>query len=144
MSLPMPALIFMNSFLMDQTAWVARKISVQFAESEWIAKALVAMFITAFTALPVLVIAYHNPQVFYFIRASLIFITCASLLGCMFIPKELYRTKKVKLPSNTFDSTHFGRDSTYSGRDTKHFGKTLSLLEGSVIPPQPRWLFICH
>lgn len=68
-------------------AWIARKLSVEFAESEWIARVMNTILVVSFLGGPVLVISYDDPQSFYFIFSALIFIVCQSLLCFIFIPK---------------------------------------------------------
>lgn len=68
-------------------AWIARKISLEFAESEWIARVMNTILLVAFVGGPVLVIADEDPRAFYFVLCALIFAICMSLLGFIFGPK---------------------------------------------------------
>ena len=55
-------------------AWIARRISLEFAESEWIARVMNTIFMVAFVGGPVLVIADEDPRAFYFVFTALIFV----------------------------------------------------------------------
>merc|ERR1711937_473082 len=74
-----------------QQAYVARKISTEFAESEWIALAMSFIILVAFVGIPVMIIADDDAQASYFVYCCLICVICWSLIGFIFIPKILNR-----------------------------------------------------
>ena len=72
-------------------AYQARKVSLQFAESSYIAVAIAAILLVSFIGIPVMVIARDQPRATFFVLSSLIFVICTSLLLFIFIPKEKFR-----------------------------------------------------
>lgn len=69
-------------------AYVARKISTEFAESEYIALLIALTLMVSFVALPVAVFTNSsNPTVRFYIRAGFVFIISTSTLLLIFLPK---------------------------------------------------------
>lgn len=77
-----------------QQAYVARKISTEYAESEWIARCMVIILVIAFIGVPVLILANDNSRAFFFVLAAILFIVCMSLLCVIFGPKMAHHHKK--------------------------------------------------
>lgn len=75
-------------------AYVARDISTEFAESEYIAKAMGFILVVCFIGIPVIVIANEDPSAAFFVIAGIIFVVSVSLLLMIFVPKV--RQSKVK------------------------------------------------
>lgn len=83
-------------------AYVSRKISTEFAESEWIARAMSFIMLVSFVGLPILILAKDDdPRASYFVRCALVFVVCFSLLGFIFIPKLLLLQSKQKRSAAT-------------------------------------------
>ena len=72
-------------------AYVARQISVEFAESDYIARASSLILVVAFMAIPIAVIAQDNNRAFFFVASGFVFVVCASLLGFIFVPKIVFQ-----------------------------------------------------
>lgn len=70
-----------------QQAYVARHISTQFAEAEYIFLVLVAIFMVTLLGLPVLFLAAGNPGARFFTLATMVFIINFAILCLIFIPK---------------------------------------------------------
>jgi len=71
-------------------AYKARTISTEFAESEYIAKALALTMIVCLVAIPVLLIVNDNPRASFFVVTSVITVLCTSLLLFIFVPKVIF------------------------------------------------------
>lgn len=76
-------------------AYVARDISTEFAESEYISKALASSLLVCFIGVPLMIIDV-TPAAHFFVLACIIFVLCMSLLLFMFIPKVKYHRGKYK------------------------------------------------
>jgi hypothetical protein len=72
-------------------AYKNRDIRTEFSESKYIAIVLASMTQAGFVGIPVMIVLNDQPQVEYVIRAPLIFITSAAILGFIFAPKIWYR-----------------------------------------------------
>jgi 7 transmembrane sweet-taste receptor of 3 GCPR len=73
--------------------YVARNLSTEFAESAYIAKALVVIMAVSFLGIPIAIIASDDPRSKFIALTGIIFAICMSLLLFIFVPKELYRRK---------------------------------------------------
>jgi len=71
-------------------AYVARNISMEFAESEYIARALYTTMLVSFVAIPVMVIVTDEPRAIFFALTSVIAVLCASVLLFIFVPKIMF------------------------------------------------------
>lgn len=67
--------------------WRARQLSTEFAESKYIAGALLITAIVVLLSAPLLILVENAPTADTFINIFMVFITTASLVGCIFIPK---------------------------------------------------------
>lgn len=67
--------------------YVARDISTEFAESEYIAKAMIVILLVSFIGIPVVIIVKGEPRAFYFVATGIIFVMSMSLLLLIFVPK---------------------------------------------------------
>ena len=74
-----------------QQAWVVRRLSLEFAESKWIARAMCMMLLISFVGIPLLVITNGDPSAVFFASTAIVFVSCMSLLTCIFFPKMSYQ-----------------------------------------------------
>lgn len=109
-----------------QQAYVARNISTEFAETEYIFLVLVAIFVTTLLGIPVLFLVAQSPPARFFAVSCIIFLVNLAILCLIFIPKvkhlrkeELYKKEMAngKFRRNTI-SLMSHRVSTNSGMDT--------------------------
>eukprot|EP00980_Cylindrotheca_fusiformis_P029600 scaffold23584_cov127-Cylindrotheca_fusiformis.AAC.3 len=70
-----------------QQAYVARHISTQFAEAEWIFLVLLAVFMVTLLGLPVLFLVGSNPGARFFSLSVIVFIINFAILCLIFVPK---------------------------------------------------------
>jgi hypothetical protein len=68
----------------------ARSLSTEFAESEYIFKALFIAVLVCFVGIPVMVIVEGEPKAYFFLLSSIIFVLCSALLLFMFVPKIIF------------------------------------------------------
>ena len=87
------ALCFAKLIFAFSQAYQARTMSTEFAESKSIFQALNAMIMVLFVGGPVLGIAPENANAFAFVGSAITFVTCASMLLLMFIPKIIAHKK---------------------------------------------------
>eukprot|EP00970_Alexandrium_tamarense_P007498 scaffold1379_cov209-Alexandrium_tamarense.AAC.28 len=83
------------SFAMYQ-AYHAPVISLEFAESEYIAKAIAACLLVCFVGIPIMIIVTKEPKAYFFVLASIIFVLCSSLMLFIFVPKIISHRSKDK------------------------------------------------
>ena len=83
-------------------AYRARNISTEFAESEYVMKALASMVLVCFIGLPVKIVA-ENQFADLFTEVAIIFVICMSLLGLIFVPKIKFHRKLQKKKRTTLD-----------------------------------------
>jgi gamma-aminobutyric acid type B receptor len=57
-------------------AYVARNVSTEFAESEYIALVLVAIVLVTFMGVPIMIIAKDEPRARFVVSAGISFIVC--------------------------------------------------------------------
>lgn len=79
-------------------AFQARNLSTEFAESQFIFRALVAIVMVVFVGGPVLLLARDNANAFVFVASAIIFVSCCVTLLLIFLPKIhfLIESKKKK------------------------------------------------
>ena len=68
-------------------AYRARGITSEFSESKYIGLAVFSLFQAFLTGLPVSVVVREQPQAFYLILTSMIFLLCTVVLSLIFLPK---------------------------------------------------------
>ena len=83
-----------------QQAYVARNISTEFAETEYIFLVLVAIFVTALLGIPVLLLVAGNPAARFFAVATIIFLCNLAILCLVFIPKIKQQRKDAEAKKN--------------------------------------------
>jgi len=97
-------------------AYQARNISTEFAESEYIMKAVVSMLLVCFIGLPVVMIAEEQvARLFTF--TGIIFVISMSLLGLIFMPKIKFHLDKQTdrtLPNKSSNANPGSVGSVYS------------------------------
>lgn len=71
-------------------AWRARYLSTEFAESKYMANALLISFLVAIFAIPVLILTQENPNVDTFVSTIIVSIIAGNTLCFMFLPKILF------------------------------------------------------
>lgn len=80
-----------------QQAYVARKISTEYAESEWIGRCISAIMIVVFIGVPILVIArQEDARTFSFVLSSIAFVISISLLGFILLPKVIMHHEHIR------------------------------------------------
>jgi Na+/melibiose symporter-like transporter len=77
-------------------AYLARKVSTDLQESNYIFITMALILLVAFIAVPVVIISKENRTVSYFIRASVIFVICTSVLVLIYVPKWKAFNKRIK------------------------------------------------
>jgi len=65
----------------------ARELATEYSEGKYIAIAIGSMIQAFITGLPILLLARHNMQAYYFAENTIRFVVCMSLLLLMFLPK---------------------------------------------------------
>lgn len=75
-------------------SYVARGIATEFAESEYIGKAIACMLLVSFVGVPTVIIVSGDPRARFFVTASIICVLCTAVLLFIFVPKiHAYRKK---------------------------------------------------
>ena len=77
-------------------AYHARKISLEFAESSYIATAIASILLVCFVGIPVILLT-NQPSARFFVVSCIDFVICVSLLLFIFVPKEKFRRNKVSV-----------------------------------------------
>jgi hypothetical protein len=75
-------------------SWQTRNLSTEFQESEQVSRALFSILLVSFIGMPVLFLAKHEKDAALFIGSGIIFVTCVSILGQLFIPKLRYEKNR--------------------------------------------------
>jgi gamma-aminobutyric acid type B receptor len=73
--------------LANVEAYKARAVSTEYGESKYIAMAMGSMLQIMLVGVPLLFLVDDNPSAKYFIRSSIVFIICMSILLFIFVPK---------------------------------------------------------
>ena len=97
-------------FYTVQQAFVARNISTEFAESEFIFFVLVVIFLVSILGIPIVFLVEENPSARYFSVSSIVFLIDLSILLLIFVPKlrqreSEYRDKSSRQYDN-FDNSN--------------------------------------
>lgn len=99
-------------------AYHARKISLEFAESSYIAAAITCILLVCFIGIPVILLT-NKPQARFFVLASIDFVICISLLLFIFVPKELFRrNSKYKGVKDSIRGMAKARNKSFRGKKT--------------------------
>lgn len=76
--------------LANWQAYQARHLSTEYGESKYIAIAMASILQVVIVGIPLLFLVNENPPANYFIRSSIIFVVCLSILLLVFVPKIYY------------------------------------------------------
>jgi hypothetical protein len=79
--------------LASYQSYLARRISTEFSESEYIGKAIACILVVSFVGVPTVILVSEEPRAKYFFLTSLIFVIATSVLLFVFVPKILTRRK---------------------------------------------------
>ena len=124
-------------------AYVARHISTEFAETDYIFKSLVVISLVCFIGIPVLVIAHDNPAAYFFVLSAIIFVVCTSLLSLIFGPKIMHHYQEYPLFKNRSEDNSGGLINLpprYTRQSSMHLIRPspgVNLREGSSLEVRP-------
>ncbi|CAB9524051.1 acid type B receptor subunit 2 [Seminavis robusta] len=79
--------------LASYQSYVARGIATEFAESDYIGKAVACMLLVSFVGVPTIFIVSDNPQAEFFLITCIIFVICTAVLLFLFVPKIMAARK---------------------------------------------------
>ena len=68
-------------------AYQARGVATEFAESDFIARAIMIMILVSSIGVPTMILVEDDARASFFAMTSIIFTLCSSLLLCIFVPK---------------------------------------------------------
>ena len=111
-------------------AYVARDISTEFSETEYILRALAIILLVCFVGIPVIIIARENPAAYFFVLSAIIFVTCTSILLLIFCPKlhfhynERFQKPERRRSSVPFKFTRHGSEMGFHLDESKLGGTT--------------------
>lgn len=92
-------------------AYRSREISDEFSESKYVGLTVASWLQVFVVGFPVMFLVSENPTATYFLRSSIIFVACMSLLLFIFVPKVLIHRKL----SNEGPAAHISASSRSSG-----------------------------
>jgi hypothetical protein len=75
-------------------AYVARNISTEFSESEYIFLVLVAIFLTSILGIPILILVKNSPKARFVVTSLVVFLNDFSILFLIFVPKIRQRERE--------------------------------------------------
>jgi hypothetical protein len=78
-------------------AWLARNLSTEFQESEYIFRVATMIVVLVCIGLPVIIMARGTPDACIFIASAVVFLICMDVLWMLFVPKMRYKEKTTKL-----------------------------------------------
>lgn len=110
-------------------SYIARKISTEFSESEYIAKAVTIVLVVSFMAVPIYFVADDSTKSRFLAQASSVVVITLSLLLLIFVPKMFYRGEGVS--AGIRRSSHLAHPNTQSVDFTRNISfeddKTIDL-----------------
>lgn len=74
-------------FLANFQAYQARNLSTEYGESKYVAMAMASTLQVLLVGIPLLFLVNENPAANYFVRCTIVFVICISILTLIFIPK---------------------------------------------------------
>ena len=77
-----------------QQAYQARRISLEYAESEYIFKSMMSILMFLLIGIPVLILAQDNREAYFFVSSAIIFLSSSLILLLIFLPKVQYLKKQ--------------------------------------------------
>lgn len=75
-------------------AWLARNLSTEFQESEYISRLVLVIVVLVCVGGPVIILSRGLPDACIFIGSAVIFLIAMDVLAMMFLPKIRYKEKK--------------------------------------------------
>jgi hypothetical protein len=116
----------------------ARNLSTEFAESAYIARALLLIMAVSFLGIPIAIIAGDEPRSKFVALSGIIFTICLSLLMFIFVPKELYRRKGSNTNTINLVGSNMGihRPGTVSGLSLDESG--LDVVDNRLVQEELR------
>jgi hypothetical protein len=115
-------------FMANFQAYQARNLQTEYSESKYIGMAMVMILQIIVVGLPLLFLVTQNPLANYFVRVTIVFVICFSILSLIFVPKIVFWWKS---DGSKKSSNGLGRDS----------GLTFRVFEGKVRCYARFWLF---
>lgn len=91
-SAPLMAINLISLLVASHQAYVARKISTEFAETDYISRAMSLVFMVALLVIPISLIVGDDANVHFFVIVSFVSTVALSLLLFIFIPKIIHRS----------------------------------------------------
>ena len=82
--------------LANYEAYKARKVSVEFSESKYVALAMICFLQVIVVGVPLIALVHTNPPAGYFVKATIITVLSLSLLFLIFIPKMFFLKEENK------------------------------------------------
>lgn len=141
LAFPIVLVNFCAILLACAQAYRARHISDEFSESRWVAFTVASWAQVFVVGCPVLFLVQEQPTAFYFLKVSIVFVACMSLLLFMFVPKVLIRRQEqssastqqtFRASSSKFNLYHSSRqmskDSGNSGEFEQQTGPGLMII----------------
>lgn len=89
-------------------AWQARNLSTEYGESKYIGMAMACILQVIVVGVPLLFLVYENPPADYFVRSTIVFVICASILLLIFGPKMYHHRKRKGGSSHSLSSRSVG------------------------------------
>lgn len=112
--------------LASYQSYQARAIATEFAETEYITRAIVCMLLVCFVGVPIMIIVSEDPKANYFAMASIIFVLCTAVLYFIFVPKVKANLK------GGFDAKRAIRQASSAGSGFVSDESGVQILENSV------------
>ena len=118
-------------------AYKARSIQSEFSESKYIALSMLSLLQTCVIGIPILFLVRDQPQAFYMVGISMIFINCLSILLLIFLPKVKFLIKYQGTAEENHSSFHgenndrrvIPKSSFYEGKSTGKIRRSVSWKE---------------
>ena len=82
--------------LANYEAYKARKVSVEYSESKYVALAMICFLQVIVVGVPLIVLVHTNPPAGYFVKVAIITVISLSLLFLIFIPKIKFTRSDMK------------------------------------------------
>jgi len=81
-------------FLANFQAYQARNLATEYGESKYIGMAMLCILQVVLIGIPLLFLVNSNPSASYFIRVTIIFVICFSILSLIYVPKIYHFYRK--------------------------------------------------
>ena len=113
-------------------AYHARKISLEFAESSYIATAIACILLVCFVGIPVILLT-NQARARFFVLASIDFVICVSLLLFIFVPKERFRRAKTSVKDSVRGMAAAQNASMKANRDKTYNTQPSTMTNTSIV-----------